>query len=67
MSHYFLAEDACFVITDMGCSMVKKVAPHLHNNDNTITCNCRSAPEHALIMAPDVFYPEMVKRLDVVS
>ena len=52
---------------DKARSMVKKVAPHLHEDDKASTCSCRGALEHALITAPDARDPEMVRRLDVVA
>jgi 5'-methylthioadenosine phosphorylase len=52
---------------DKARSMVKKLAPYLHDDDKATTCGCRSALEHALITAPDARDPEMVKRLDAVA
>jgi 5'-methylthioadenosine phosphorylase len=52
---------------DKARSMVKKVAPHLHNDGEAAACSCHSALEHALITAPDARDPEMVKRLDAVA
>jgi 5'-methylthioadenosine phosphorylase len=56
-----------FANADKARSMVKKVAPHLRDDDKATTCSCRSALEYALITAPDARDPEMVKRLDVVA
>ncbi len=52
---------------DNARSLVKKVAPRLHDDGKAATCGCRSALEHALITAPDARDPEMVKRLDAVA
>tara|TARA_Y100001960_G_scaffold326401_1_gene410594 strand:+ start:1458 stop:2348 length:891 start_codon:yes stop_codon:yes gene_type:complete len=52
---------------DKARSMVKKVAPHLHDDSKAAACSCHSALEHALITAPDSRDPEMVKRLDAVA
>ena len=52
---------------DKAHSMVKKVAPHLHDDSKAAACGCRSALEHALITAPNARDPEMVKRLDAVA
>ncbi len=56
-----------FANADKARSMVKKVAPHLRDDDKATTCGCRSALEYALITAPDARDPEMVKRLDAVA
>ena len=52
---------------DKARSMVKKVAPYLHDDDKASTCSCRSALEHALITAPDARDPEIVNRLDAIA
>ena len=52
---------------DKAHSMVKKVAPYLHDDSKAAACGCRSALEHALITAPNARDPEMVKRLDAVA
>ena len=56
-----------FAKADKARSMVKKLAPYLHDDDKATTCGCRSALEHALITAPEARDPEMVNRLDAVA
>ena len=56
-----------FANADKARSMVKKVAPHLRDDDKATICGCRSALEYVLITAPDARDPEMVKRLDAVA
>ena len=52
---------------DKARSLIKKLAPHLHDDDKAAVCGCRSALEYALITAPDERDPEMVKCLDAVA
>jgi len=52
---------------DNARSLVKKAAPRLQGDGKAAACGCRSALEHALITAPEVRDPEMIKRLDAVA
>ena len=47
--------------------MVKKVVPKLHADAQASDCSCRRALEHALVTAPEVRDPELVKRLGAVA
>ena len=47
--------------------MVKKVVPKLHSDAQASDCSCRRALEHALVTAPEVRDPELVKRLGAVA
>ncbi|SCY21202.1 methylthioadenosine phosphorylase [Nitrosospira sp. Nl5] len=52
---------------DNARSLVKKIAPLLHDDGEAASCSCRSALEHALITASDARDPELVRRLDAVA
>lgn len=52
---------------DNARSLVKKLAPRLHNDDSAADCGCRSALEHAIITAPEARDPELLRRLDAVA
>ena len=47
--------------------MVKTVVPKLHADAQASDCSCRRALEHALVTAPEVRDPELVKRLGAVA
>ena len=46
---------------------IRKAVPKLHADSQALSCSCRSALEHALVTAPEVRDPEMIKRLDAVA
>ena len=48
-------------------NLVKNVAPRLMRDAAAAGCSCRRALEHALITAPEVRDPEMLRRLDAVA
>ena len=52
---------------DNARSLVKKLAPRLHDDNRAVGCGCRSALRHALITAPEARDPEVVRRLDAVA
>ncbi|MHB8388455.1 MAG: S-methyl-5'-thioadenosine phosphorylase [Acidobacteriaceae bacterium] len=52
---------------DNARSLVKKVAPRLHDDDKAAFCSCKSALEHALITAPAARDTEMIMRLDAIA
>ena len=46
---------------------IRKAVPKLHADSKAVSCSCRSALAHALVTAPEVRDPEMIKRLDAVA
>ena len=52
---------------DNARSLVKKVAPRLHADQDAAACHCHSALEHALITSPEARDPELVRQLDAVA
>ncbi|TRZ56468.1 MAG: S-methyl-5'-thioadenosine phosphorylase [Rhodocyclaceae bacterium] len=48
-------------------TLVKRVAPRLHDDLDAAACSCRSALEHALITSPDARDPDALRRLDAVA
>lgn len=52
---------------DKARGLVKQVAPKLHSDSKAVSCGCRTALEYALITAPEVRDPELVKRLDAIA
>jgi 5'-methylthioadenosine phosphorylase len=48
-------------------SLVREVAPRLHNDREAASCSCRSALQHALITAPEARDPRLARRLDAVA
>jgi 5'-methylthioadenosine phosphorylase len=52
---------------DNARSLVKQVAPRLHDDPKASTCACRAALEYAIITAPEARDPDMLKRLDAVA
>jgi len=48
-------------------SLVRQVAPRLHADAGAGSCSCRRALDHALITAPEVRDPAMLRQLDAVA
>jgi 5'-methylthioadenosine phosphorylase len=56
-----------FENADRARALVRRVAPRIAGDKAAAQCSCRSALEHAIITAPEVRAPAMMKRLSVVA